>query len=67
MDQNPKTYPVEVKSDFLQKLGRVAAATGLAEVIWNALDADAKVALCRGPVQRPGRHDARGPSARSEG
>ncbi len=36
-----KTYQVAVQSDFIQKLGHVAPATGLAELIWNSLDADA--------------------------
>ncbi len=36
-----KTYRVEVQSDFIQKLSRVAPVTGLAELLWNALDADA--------------------------
>lgn len=36
-----KTYRVEVQPDFLQKLSRVSQVTGLAELIWNALDADA--------------------------
>jgi len=41
MDQNQKVYSVEVKPDFLQKLAHVAPVTGLAELLWNALDADA--------------------------
>lgn len=36
-----KTYQVEVQPDFIQKLGHVAPVTGLAELIWNSLDADA--------------------------
>lgn len=36
-----KTYRVEVQSDFIQKLSHVAPVTGLAELVWNALDADA--------------------------
>jgi DNA topoisomerase VI subunit B len=36
-----KIYKVEVQADFMQKLARVAPVTGLAELIWNSLDADA--------------------------
>jgi hypothetical protein len=35
------TYRVEVQPDFIQKLGHVAPVTGLAELLWNSLDADA--------------------------
>lgn len=34
-------YSVEVKSDFLEKITRAKPAPALAELIWNALDADA--------------------------
>ncbi len=36
-----RTYQVEVQGEFLQKLARAQPVTGLAELIWNALDADA--------------------------
>ena len=35
------TYPVEVQSDFLEKITRAKPVQGLAEFIWNSLDADA--------------------------
>jgi len=34
-------YPVEVQSDFLQKITRAKPVPALAELIWNAFDADA--------------------------
>jgi len=34
-------YPVEVQSDYLEKITRARPAPALAELIWNALDADA--------------------------
>jgi hypothetical protein len=34
-------YPVEVQSDYLEKITRAKPAPALAELIWNALDADA--------------------------
>lgn len=34
-------YSVEVQSDFLEKITRARPAPALAELIWNALDADA--------------------------
>lgn len=34
------TYRVEVQPDFIQKLSRVSPVTALAELVWNALDAD---------------------------
>lgn len=34
-------YPVEVQSDFLEKITRARPIPALAELIWNALDADA--------------------------
>ena len=34
-------YSVEVQPDFMQKLAHVQPVTGIAELIWNALDADA--------------------------
>jgi len=35
------SYPVEVQSDFLEKITRAKPIQGLAEFIWNGLDADA--------------------------
>src|SRR6266542_6189470 len=35
------TYPVEVQSDFLEKITRAKPVQALAEFIWNSLDADA--------------------------
>ena len=35
------TYPVEVQSDFLEKITRARPVQALAEMIWNAFDADA--------------------------
>lgn len=35
-------YPVEVQSDFLEKITRARPIPALAELIWNAFDADAK-------------------------
>jgi hypothetical protein len=35
-------YQVEVQSDFLQKLSKVNPVAGLAELVWNSLDADAR-------------------------
>jgi hypothetical protein len=35
-------YPVEVQSDFLEKITRARPVPALAELIWNAFDADAK-------------------------
>ncbi len=37
----PSTYPVEVQSDFLEKITRAKPVQALAEFIWNSLDADA--------------------------
>ena len=34
-------YPVEVQSDFLEKITRAKPIQALAEFIWNSLDADA--------------------------
>ena len=34
-------YPVEVQSDFLEKITRAKPVQALAELIWNGLDADA--------------------------
>jgi hypothetical protein len=34
-------YRVEVQPDFIQRLSKVQHVTGLAELIWNSLDADA--------------------------
>ena len=36
-------YPVEVQPDFLEKITRAKPIHGLAELIWNSLDADATV------------------------
>lgn len=36
-----QSYPVEVQSDFLEKITRAKPVQALAELIWNALDADA--------------------------
>ncbi|MBO7931585.1 ATP-binding protein [Burkholderia pseudomallei] len=36
-------YPVEVQSDFLEKVTRARPIPALAELIWNAFDADAIV------------------------
>ena len=35
------TYPVEVQSDFLEKITKAKPVQALAELIWNCLDADA--------------------------
>ena len=35
------SYPVEVQSDFLEKITRAKPIQALAELIWNSLDADA--------------------------
>ena len=35
------SYPVEVHSDFLEKITRAKPVQALAELIWNSLDADA--------------------------
>jgi hypothetical protein len=37
-----KEYPVEVRSDFLEKMARAKPISALSELIWNAFDADAK-------------------------
>lgn len=34
-------YPVEVQSDFLEKITKAKPVLALAELVWNALDADA--------------------------
>ncbi|VXC69384.1 Putative DNA mismatch repair protein [Sphingomonas sp. T1] len=36
-----KSYPVEVKADFIARQSRCSLETALAELIWNSLDADA--------------------------
>jgi hypothetical protein len=36
-----QTYRVEVQTDFIQRLSRVTPVSGVAELIWNSLDADA--------------------------
>jgi hypothetical protein len=36
-------YPVEVQSDFLEKITRARPIPALAELIWNAFDADATI------------------------
>lgn len=36
-----KSYPVEVKADFIERQSRCSLETALAELIWNSLDADA--------------------------
>ncbi len=36
-----QAYPVEVQSDFLEKITRAKPVQALAELIWNGLDADA--------------------------
>lgn len=36
-------YPVEVQSDFLEKITRARPIPALAELIWSAFDADASV------------------------
>jgi hypothetical protein len=36
-----KSYPLEVQPDFLEKITRAKPVQALAELIWNALDADA--------------------------
>lgn len=35
-------YPVEVQSDFLEKMTRAKPISALSELVWNAFDADAK-------------------------
>src|ERR1035437_10264820 len=35
------SYPVEVQSDFLEKITRAKPVHAVAEFIWNSLDADA--------------------------
>jgi hypothetical protein len=35
------SYPIEVQSDFLEKITRAKPVHALAEFIWNSLDADA--------------------------
>lgn len=37
------SYPIEVQSDFLEKITRAKPIHALAELIWNSLDADASV------------------------
>lgn len=37
-----QTYELEVKPDFIARQSKSSAETGLAELIWNALDADAQ-------------------------
>ena len=37
-----QAYPVEVQSDFLEKITRAKPVQALAELIWNGLDADAQ-------------------------
>lgn len=34
-------YPVEVQSDFLEKITKAKPVQALAELVWNGLDADA--------------------------
>lgn len=36
-----QSYPVEVQSDFLEKITRARPVQALAELMWNSLDADA--------------------------
>lgn len=36
-----RSYPVEVQSDFLEKITRASPVQALSELIWNSLDADA--------------------------
>jgi len=36
-----RSYPVEVQSDFLEKITRARPVHALSEMIWNSLDADA--------------------------
>jgi hypothetical protein len=36
-----QTYPVEVQSDFLEKMTRARPVQALSEMIWNSFDADA--------------------------
>lgn len=38
------SYPVEVQSDFLEKITRAKHVQALAEFIWNSLDVDASKA-----------------------
>ena len=35
------SYPVEVQSDFLEKITRAKPVQALSEFIWNSFDADA--------------------------
>ena len=35
------SYPIEVESDFLEKLSKASPVPALAELIWNSVDADA--------------------------
>src|SRR5688572_5627019 len=35
------SYPVEVQTDFLEKITRATPVQALAEFIWNSVDADA--------------------------
>lgn len=35
------SYPVEVQSDFLEKITRAKPVQAISELIWNSLDADA--------------------------
>jgi hypothetical protein len=36
------SYPIEVQSDFLDKIARAKPVQALSEIIWNSLDADAR-------------------------
>ena len=36
-----KEYPIEAKSDFLEKVSRATPVQAISELVWNALDADA--------------------------
>jgi DNA mismatch repair ATPase MutL len=48
------SYPVEVQSDFLEKITRAKPVQALAEFIWNSLDADATAVDVRVEYNAPG-------------
>lgn len=53
---NESSYQLEVKPDFIARQSKSSVETGLAELIWNAFDADAKsvsVELVSNPLGIP--------------
>lgn len=44
---NEQSYPVEVQADFLEKQSKAKPVSAVAELIWNALDADATKVIVR--------------------